>query len=59
MDYKCGICGCSLPVVDEDDDIKIYHCGTPSCQALMSGTDEEQDRYGDHCQMCEEKNGED
>jgi len=57
MDYiKCGICGYSLIKVDEDNEMKLYRCSTPTCQALMQGTDEEQDTYGNHCQAVEEKN---
>lgn len=55
MDYKCGVCGNNLPLVDEDDDMKLYHCGTPSCQSLTSGSEEEQDKYGNYCQAVEEK----
>jgi hypothetical protein len=56
MDYKCGVCGCSLPVVDEDNDMKLFHCSTASCQELMQGSEEEQERYAENCQAVEEKN---
>jgi len=55
MDYKCGVCGCSLPMVDEDANMKLFHCGTASCQGLMEGSREEQERYGENCQAVEEK----
>lgn len=55
MDYKCGVCGCSLPMVDEDANMKLFHCSTPSCQNLMEGSFEEHERYVENCQAVEEK----
>jgi len=55
MDYKCGICGCSLPMVSWDDNMNLFHCSTPSCQDLMEGSKEAQERYVNHCQAVEVK----
>jgi hypothetical protein len=44
---QCGVCGKPLQLVDQDEDMWLFHCETPSCGAL---TETDPGKYADNCQ---------
>lgn len=46
----CGICGKPMEKADQDGVMDLYQCTTPSCSALLDGTEKAIEIWSENCQ---------